>query len=99
MMATSPTKFGWGGRGPEPIGTPGIVRFAADLRPEWRYSTSGEVDSIEDCYALNVAGETACGRPLPDNLHIIGRGIDLHVFTDATWYRLSLELARQAVRA
>lgn len=45
--------------GPETIGAPGIVRYAADLRAEWRYPSGGEAEPIDDCYALNVTGETA----------------------------------------
>jgi hypothetical protein len=51
--------YGWGNPGPEPVGAPGIIRYAADLRPEWRYPGGGEAEPIDDCYALNVAGETA----------------------------------------
>jgi hypothetical protein len=153
--------YGWGGgRGPEPIGAPGIVRFAADLRPEWRYPGNDEADPIDDCYALNVVGESAwstyyasfpvvrvaddavrswpgCGaaahammvdgarcvlvggyredhdrllagnldrghfrsyrltlpggRALPDNVRVIGRGTDLHVFAETIWFRLHLD--------
>jgi hypothetical protein len=45
------------GPGPEPIGHPGIVCFTSDLRVAWRYG--GEFGFVMDCYALNVAGETA----------------------------------------
>lgn len=153
--------FGWQGPGPEPIGAAGIVRFTADLQPEWRYPSGNGVEPIDDCYALNVVGETAwstyysdfpvvriatdtvrswpgartgahaiitddgtrCalvggynqhrhrllvgdldrghfkpyrlslpgGRRLPRDVQIIGRGPDLHLFTDSTWYRLNLE--------
>jgi hypothetical protein len=49
--------FGWGGgAGTEPIGAAGLVRFASDLTVDWRFS--GE-EPIDDCYALNVDGETA----------------------------------------
>jgi hypothetical protein len=50
---------GWGNPGPEPIGAAGIIRFAADLQPEWRYPATGGPEPIDDCYALNVADETA----------------------------------------
>jgi hypothetical protein len=152
--------YGWGGPGPVPLGAPGIVRYAADLQPEWRYPGSGEAEPIDDCYALNVFGETAwatyyshfpvvriaedtvrswpgtraaahalmvdgsrCAlvggyredgdrllvgdldrghfrphrltlpgaRALPDSLRLIARGADLHVFAEATWYRLHLD--------
>lgn len=50
--------FGWGGPGPAPIGATGIVRFTEILHPEWHFPTD-DLDPIDDCYALNVAGETA----------------------------------------
>ncbi|WP_433040698.1 hypothetical protein [Dactylosporangium sp. CS-033363] len=31
------------------------------------------------------------GRPLPKQTTMVGRGPHLHVFTEATWYRLSLD--------
>lgn len=54
--------YGWGGGdGPTPLGAPGLVRFSPDLEPDWRYPS--HVDQpwgpIDDCYALNVAGDTA----------------------------------------
>ena len=51
--------YGWGGPGPDPIGSPGIVRFTPDLRVDWRYPYNAEGGSIIDAYALNVSGETA----------------------------------------
>lgn len=47
--------FGWGGPGPEPIGSAGLVRFDRSLRPVWRLDDTGMVD----CYALNIDGDTA----------------------------------------
>ena len=54
--------YGWGHDGaPAPLGAPGLVRFSADLEPAWRYPS--HVDNpwgaIDDCYALNLAGDTA----------------------------------------
>ncbi|MEW9533132.1 hypothetical protein [Microbispora sp. NPDC049125] len=49
--------YGWGGPGPEPIGSPGLIRFTPDLGVAWRYPYDGEFGAISDCYALNVAGE------------------------------------------
>jgi len=47
--------FGWGGgRGPAPIGSPGLVRFATDGSISYRFSPPSGHDSIADCYALNV---------------------------------------------
>ena len=51
--------FGWGGPGPEPIGSPGIVCFAPDLVTAWRYPYDADGGSIADAYSLNVDGETA----------------------------------------
>ncbi|MFD1147185.1 hypothetical protein [Saccharothrix hoggarensis] len=51
--------FGWGGPGPAPVGGSGLVRFGRDLTPTWAYPHDGDFDGIDDCYALNVAGETA----------------------------------------
>src|SRR2546430_7210992 len=51
--------YGWGNPAPAPIGACGIVRYAADLQAEWSYPTSGDLAPIDDCYALNVADETA----------------------------------------
>lgn len=51
--------LGWGGPGPEPIGSPGIVCFAPDLVAAWRYPYDADCGSIADAYALNVDGETA----------------------------------------
>lgn len=51
--------FGWGGPGPEPIGSPGIICFASDLVAAWRYPYDADGGSIADAYSLNVDGETA----------------------------------------
>ncbi|MFI7463159.1 hypothetical protein [Nonomuraea sp. NPDC049646] len=52
--------FGWGENGsPAPIGSPGLIRFGADLAPAWRYPYDGEFGAISDCYALNVSGNDA----------------------------------------
>lgn len=51
--------FGWGGPGPVPVGAPGLLRFDRDLERAWAFPEDGEFDAIDDCYALNVAGETA----------------------------------------
>ncbi|MDG4839152.1 hypothetical protein O7631_21755 [Micromonospora sp. WMMD967] len=47
-----------GSDGSPPLGAPGIVRFTSRLVPEWHFPDGG-VDPIDDCYALNVTGETA----------------------------------------
>ncbi|MEU1727320.1 hypothetical protein [Nonomuraea sp. NPDC005692] len=52
--------FGWGETdNPAPIGSPGLIRFGADLAPAWRYPYDGEFGAISDCYALNVTGNEA----------------------------------------
>ncbi|MFG1623909.1 hypothetical protein [Kribbella sp. NPDC049227] len=52
--------FGWGdGPGTEPIGSDGLLRFTPELTLDWRYHAEGDTDPISDCYALNVAGESA----------------------------------------
>jgi hypothetical protein len=54
--------YGWGGPGaPEPIGSPGLIKYGPDLLPDWHFSPAehGGVDAIADCYALNLDAETA----------------------------------------
>ncbi|GAA2706062.1 hypothetical protein Apa02nite_066300 [Actinoplanes palleronii] len=65
-VLTTPTGEIWvsyfdeamGGSGPQ---THGLARFSDDLRPVWLYpgNTVPPVPEIFDCYAVNVAGETA----------------------------------------
>ncbi len=51
--------YGWGAPdGPAPIGAPGIVRFSPTLDVEWTFPVE-DLEPIDDCYALNVAGEDA----------------------------------------
>ena len=50
--------YGWGGPGPEPLGSCGLARFGPSGEQDWRFPP-GETTSIDDCYALNVTGETA----------------------------------------
>jgi hypothetical protein len=40
-----------------PVGAPGIVRFDADLNPQWSYDGQ-EWGRVDDCDALNVDGDT-----------------------------------------
>jgi len=51
--------YGWGGPGPEPIGSAGIVRFGLDLTATWRYPHGAAGGGVFDAYALNVEEETA----------------------------------------
>ena len=51
--------LGWGyGDAPAPIGSPGIVRFGADLEPDWRFPVGGAIPAPDDVYAMNVDDET-----------------------------------------
>ena len=65
-----------GGSGPEGHG---LARFTPGLEPDWLYPHGG-LPAIADCYALNVAGETAYCCPYTD-FHLIavtgGRATDL----------------------
>jgi hypothetical protein len=168
-MLTTPTGRVWigyfdeGVYGDDPVAQHGIARFNRDLTAEWVYPDGTGFDQVDDCYSLNVVGETAwacfydsfpivrldgaavtgwhnstrgvrallvaadtCaliggypgdrdrvvvgrlaagryepgdhrrlvlpdGRPVPDDVRIIGRGPDLHVFVGPTWYRLGLD--------
>jgi hypothetical protein len=64
------------GAGPE---SHGLARFTSGLEPDWLYPR-GELPPVFDCYALNVAGETAYCCPYTD-FHLVavtgGRGRDL----------------------
>jgi hypothetical protein len=52
--------FGWGREGPSPVGACGLARFTPDLRQDWQFPRGADgLDSICDCYALNLDGETA----------------------------------------
>jgi hypothetical protein len=53
--------YGWGGPGPEPIGSAGIVRFDDRLEAAWRFDPPAGFETVADCDALNVHDETwAC---------------------------------------
>jgi hypothetical protein len=51
--------YGWDGPGPEPLGSKGIVRYSGDLTPVWAFPETPAGGPVCDCYALNVAGESA----------------------------------------
>ena len=57
--------FGWGGPGPEPLGSPGIVRWSAELEKVWEYTP---VDDywLADCYAMNVDADRVWACPYTD---------------------------------
>ncbi len=51
--------LGWGAPGgPPPIGWSGLLKMTSELEIEWRYPAD-ELEPIDDCYALNLAGEVA----------------------------------------
>ncbi len=47
--------LGWAAPGGPPVGAAGLVRFGPELRRNWEFSGA---ESIDDCYAVNVVGET-----------------------------------------
>jgi hypothetical protein len=48
--------LGWGSPGgPSPVGAAGLVRFGPELERTWAFSGA---EPIDDCYAVNVVGET-----------------------------------------
>jgi hypothetical protein len=51
--------YGWGGPGPEPIGSHGLVQFTDAFEMLWQYPYDAEGGAISDAYALNVDAETA----------------------------------------
>ena len=53
--------LGWGyGRGTEPIGAPGLIRYTPELTTDWEFSWARHgLPPVDDCEALNVIGETA----------------------------------------
>jgi hypothetical protein len=57
--------LGWGGPGPEPLGSSGIVRWSARFEKLWEYTA---VDDYwpADCYALNVDDRRAWACPYTD---------------------------------
>lgn len=57
--------FGWGNPGPEPLGSPGIVRWSLQFEKVWEYQA---VDDywLADCYALNVGSDRIWACPYTD---------------------------------
>lgn len=51
--------FGWGGPGPAPMGSHGLIQFTQELKAAWEYPYDAEGGDISDVYALNVDGEVA----------------------------------------
>ncbi|MEO0425134.1 MAG: hypothetical protein AAF184_22555 [Pseudomonadota bacterium] len=51
--------FGWGGPGPDPVGASGLVCFAPDGSRLWEFPFASEPEVIDDCYAMNVFGDSA----------------------------------------
>ncbi|MBB4696019.1 hypothetical protein [Paractinoplanes abujensis] len=56
-----------GGSGPQ---AHGLVRFTHELVPDWLYPADDALPAVFDCYALNVAGESAYCCPYTD-FHLI----------------------------
>jgi hypothetical protein len=51
---------GWGAPdGPEPLGASGLACWNDDGTKKWNFAPPNGIDSIDDCYAMNVTGETA----------------------------------------
>lgn len=79
-VLTTPTGEIWvsyfdeamGGSGPQGHG---LARFTSDLHPVWLYPGPPYAPKIFDCYALNVAGETAwtCAYT---HFHLVSAGCD-----------------------
>lgn len=55
------------GRAPEGHG---LVRFGADLQPEWLYPWNTDLPSVDDCESMNVVGETVYACPYLDH-HVV----------------------------
>lgn len=51
--------YGWGGPGPEPVGSPGLVQFTDAFEVAWQYPDDADGGDISDAYSLNVEGEIA----------------------------------------
>ena len=52
--------FGWGDNpGPTPLGQAGLVRWSLTGEKEWEYRPPEGFGTIDDCYAMNLDGETA----------------------------------------
>ena len=51
--------FDEGVYGGDPVAHHGIVRFTDELEPDWMYPFDTGFGPVDDCYALNVDGETA----------------------------------------
>ncbi len=71
--------YGWGGPGPEPIGSAGLVRFDRSLRPVWWLDDGRFHVQQEDKLAFPRLKRHHTG------LH--GRGDTLHLIADQRWYR------------
>jgi hypothetical protein len=54
--------LGWGSPGPEPLGSPGLVRWSLQFEKIWEYQA---VDDywLDDCYALNVGPDRTWACP------------------------------------
>lgn len=61
--------YGWGGPGPEPLGSTGIVKWSTDFEKLWEYPVIDDY-WLADCYALNVAPGRTLACPY-DNFPIL----------------------------
>ena len=57
--------YGWGNPGPEPLGSPGIVRWSPEFEKVWEYHAVDDY-RLADCYALNVDADRAWACPYTD---------------------------------
>jgi hypothetical protein len=77
--------FGWGNPGPEPLGSPGIVRWSPHFEKLWEYQA---VDDywLADCYALNVGPDRTWACPYTDFpiIEIDSVRTNVHLTTDVS---------------
>lgn len=88
-VLTTPTGDIWvsyfdeGVYGGGPLAQHGLVRFGPDLSPLWLYRYGASHGEIDDCYALNVFGETAVAYFYRDFNIVQVRGETLSSWTGA----------------
>ena len=70
--------YGWRHRGPKPVGMHGIVKFGPSLNELWHHSFDLDWGAVDDCYALNVSGETVWSCYYSD-FPVVRIGTDGHV--------------------
>ncbi len=89
--------FGWGGPGPEPLGSAGIVRWSVNLEKSWEYQPVNDY-WFADCYALNVVSDRTWACPYMDFpiVEIEANSPSVHPTTNVTGPR-GLLVAGEAV--